>query len=166
MSPHSSTGNGDEQRPIPRALAVVAWLFMAEGVLAAAHILIALVSFSILLDFDVLGMWVGPGLLAGDPRRYRWAIRLTWIFVAVVPLGFIIFMSAPGPFTFYAFGAATATIPRAIALLFIGGLFCLELWKLRILYRADVRAWFKKGEGHGPGSQGPLPIPPIGAQRE
>src|SRR5690349_4401877 len=71
----------------PVALTVIAWLFIVTGILAViAMVKDLVVSHDIILDLNIIGLWIGPGLLRAEERFRRWALWYDRLGLAVIPL--------------------------------------------------------------------------------
>lgn len=66
--------------PTPLPIRIVGILFIVGAIVAVMHILVGLLFQSRLnFDLNVLGFWIGPGLLRGGRAQWVWALVLTWI---------------------------------------------------------------------------------------
>jgi hypothetical protein len=65
-------------RPIPQPLKIVAYLFIIGGICALLEVIFALASNRISINFGVLGIFIGRGLLRLNPRSLAWAMFFIW----------------------------------------------------------------------------------------
>src|SRR4051812_45522542 len=101
----------------PSALQIVAWLFFASGVWAAVSIAGALlIEQRIHLDLEVLGLWVGPGLLRHEARYRTWAMRLLILAFCVAPIAAVLLLFQPQPLEVKVFDRPAGAMPLPFAL--------------------------------------------------
>ena len=157
-----------QRRRIPVSLTIVAILFILGGVSAVIEVALALMQGRININFGLLGLFIGPGLLALRPGWRICALVFTWIALIAIPIVAIIMLAYSGPFHWTVFGQRIGRAPKAAGIVVVIGVFSLALWQYHVLMRADVRALFGVGDGHGPGSDldsldiGPAPDSPSG----
>jgi hypothetical protein len=94
------------------------------------------------LDLDVLGLFIGPGLLRFSRGWRTCALVLLWItFVGTLHLT-LMSLSSHWPIDFIVFGHNTGPASQGTVLA-IGALgFALALWEYWVLTRPDIRALF------------------------
>lgn len=63
----------------PLQLRILAYVTIVGGVLAAIHTILSFVFGHIFIDFGIIGIWMGLGLLRGDKRWRQWTAVLAWI---------------------------------------------------------------------------------------
>ncbi len=78
------------QDDVPRPVYVLGVLFFLGGVVSVLHILVGAFILHINLDFGVLSLWIGPGLIRGERRWWTWARVFTWISAIATPLALLI----------------------------------------------------------------------------
>lgn len=81
--------------PIPRALRLVAFLFLYNGISAVITILVSVLNNRLQLDFSVIGIFVCIGLLQLSDGWRRCAIVLTLLGIIMIPVVGILSLSAP-----------------------------------------------------------------------
>lgn len=130
-------------QPIPTSLKVVAALFILTGISSLIEILVSLQHHRISLNFGILGLFIGPGLLRCSPTWRAWALACTWIALAGIPLAGLIFLLAPGPLHFRLFGQDVGDAPKVAGVALLIPAFLIALWQYRVLTRPDVHALFR-----------------------
>lgn len=142
----------------PKALEIVAWMFIAQGIGSAISIVASLLGRSTLaLDFGVVGLWIGPGLLRGVPNARRGAFFLLGLGLVLAAIVFLLLLLLPGSVReVRIFGRAIGSVPAALGVLVSIGAFFVQLWQCWVLERPDVRARFEPDEG-APRRLMPLP---------
>lgn len=130
----------------PRALTVVAALFVASGALALIGVATDLLFHSRFnLDFSVLNLWIGRWLVAHEPRGRRWALVAIQLSLVALPLvGLFALLSTTGP-ELRVFGLPLGRLSPVSSCAFVATVFAVQLWQYRILNRPDVRALFPDG---------------------
>lgn len=120
----------DYAHPQPAAMPVdlkaVAWVFIAFGILAGIEIVMAMADSRISINFGVLGIPVGIGILRLSPGWRICGLVLLWL--TMILCGIVGLMSLFG-------GALLATL---LALAF----FALARWQYGVLTRDNVRRLF------------------------
>ena len=131
-----------EKQNILIPLKIVAWLFIISGILAFIEILITLMKGHISLDFGVLGLFIGYGLLKLSRGWRTCALIYLWIFFIGMPTISILYITQPsGGFNVHIFGQPLARNPYVI--LYFNVIFILlSLWIYRILTRAETKSLF------------------------
>lgn len=130
----------ERELEIPRDLKIVAYLFIIFGIIVLIEILLDLINAHLNINFGVLQLPCGIGLLR---LRRGWrtaALILLWfglIANALFCLG-VIFGSPV--LTFFGQPVGLASKPLSLAL--AAGLFILMIWEYRVLTREDVRRLF------------------------
>jgi hypothetical protein len=124
----------------------IALLFVAQGVWAAWLIVWHLLHANVDLRIDVLGIWIGMGLLRRSERARRWANVMLYLDAAVVLVvsGIALALRGPAHVTFW--GTSLGDGPAwLLFFLVIPGL-ALIVWEVRTLRHPDVRAQFQMTE--------------------
>jgi hypothetical protein len=130
---------------LPLSLKIVAWLFIVWGSLAAIEVVLSLVRGKLFLNFNVVGIFVGRGLLELRPGWRTCALVILWIFAipfvalavraglgfGVVPVKWLYTESLPAMIQSRELGVAICLLP-------IGFIY----WQYRVLTRPDVRHLF------------------------
>lgn len=131
------------KQPLPRSLTVVAALFVLSGVLALVEIVLALLSGRIDLNFGVLGVPIGWGLLHLSPGWRTLAVVFLLIAVVGLPIIALLFLGASGPVTVTLFGWSVGSASKELALVVSALAFAMSAWQLWVLMRPDIRALFE-----------------------
>lgn len=124
------------------ALKAVAWVFIAFRILAAVGMVGDLFYGRFTLNFVVLGIWVGRGLLQ---LRCGWrtcGLVFIWIALIGIPLICVVALTTATPPKVTGFGVAHRTVSRWVVLLPGAVGFPLALWQYRVLTRPEIRNLF------------------------
>jgi cytochrome c oxidase subunit IV len=130
------------ERRIPRALTIVGWLFILEGISALIDIIGWAMRGRISVNIGILGLVIGPGLFRLDPRWRRWALVFTWVTMIAAPLAIVVLLLAPSPLELQLFGRVIGEVPRGVGVGLVTGILLVAVWQYRVLMRSDVRAEF------------------------
>ncbi len=127
----------------PAAVQLVGWLFFALGVCAAVAIVVALLfERRISISIEVLGLWIGAGLLRHEARYRVWATRLLILNFCVAPFAAAAQILAPNQLPVTVFGFAAGSVPLSVALTALALLVGVSVWQYWVLCKPDVRALF------------------------
>jgi hypothetical protein len=127
----------------PSALRIVAWLFIASGVWALVGIIGSLlIEVRIQIDIDLLGLWVGPGLLHREARYRTWALRLLVIGFFLTPVAGLLLFFQPRSVSVLVFGKRVGIVPLPVALGTLAVMLVISVWEYWVLTRPAVRALF------------------------
>jgi hypothetical protein len=126
----------------PKALTVVAWLFVIGGVCVCIEILIGLLRQHLSLNLGVIGIFIGMGLLRLSRGWRTMALVSLWIALLGTPLVAMMALSGMGALSFTVFGIKVAQMSIGPFLIYAFGFFVLTVWQYRVLTRSDVRALF------------------------
>ncbi|MHC4214426.1 MAG: hypothetical protein ACYSWP_13760 [Planctomycetota bacterium] len=132
----------DENRQIPTSLVVLAILYILGGICAVLEIIVSLAHSHININFGVLGLFIGPGLLRLKRGWRTCALVFIWIALIFLPIFTIFMLSHSGPLDFKVFGQKVGHIPKEVGLVISVLLFLFSLWQYRVLTRPDVRRLF------------------------
>ena len=132
----------DNERLIPTSLKVVAILFIVGGIFAVIEVLVSFVHGHININFGVLGLLIGPGLLALRRGWRTCALVLLWIAMIGVPVFTVLMLGHSGPLDFKLFGQKVGEVSKELGLIVAFVAFALALWQYRVLTRPDVRRLF------------------------
>src|SRR5262249_21921903 len=135
-------GSMDNATPIPTSLKIVAFLFILGGILALTEAIVSLTYGQIYLNFAVLGLFIGPGLLRLSRGWRTCALVFLWIALIGAPVVAVLLISASGPFDLKLFGQQVGDVSKGFGVAFIAVMFVLAWWQYRVLTRADVRRLF------------------------
>ena len=129
----------------PVSITVIAWVFIAFGILAAIDIVWSLFLRRLSLNFGVLGIFIGHGLLRLSNTARIWALVFIWVqligFALIAFLGILF----PSNLYFAVNGQRRPITSTAGVAAFVGVflvLFFLSLWELLILMRTSTRDLF------------------------
>jgi hypothetical protein len=125
----------------PAALKVVAWLFIAFGILAAIEMVGGLFFGQVGLNFAVLGIWVGRGLLRLQSGWRTCALVFIWIALIGLPLAYLLAVTAGSQGRIRVFNV-THSAPVWVVLIPVAAGFAVAVWEYRVLTRAEVRRLF------------------------
>jgi hypothetical protein len=132
-----------DTQSIPTSLKVVAALFILSGISSLIEIIVSLLHGHISINFGVLGLFIGAGLLRLNPTWRTWALVFTWIALVGAPLVGLIFLIVPGSLDFELFGQPVGHAPKAAGVAVAVVVFLVALWQSRVLTRPGVRALFR-----------------------
>jgi len=127
------------QSDVPIPVRVLGWLWYLSAVCAVVHIAIGLLFQKRLnFDFNVLGFWMGPGLVRGDRRWWSWAVNLT-CFGIVAILAIVWFVLGQGSdglmLTFNVFDYPVGRMSLFQFIVFAAALEFLAFWSLWVLQK-------------------------------
>ena len=134
---HSEPGNTN-----PLALRLVSALFLVSGLWAAFSILFGLLHGHIRLNFNILGLWIGPGLILHNRTCRTLALCFIWIGLIMLPI-FALFTFSRSSVAFRFLGIPIGHIPGPAALLCATAIFLLTLWQYRVLTRPEIGKLFR-----------------------
>jgi hypothetical protein len=129
--------------PIPTSLKVVAYLFILSGILSLIEIIVSLMHGQININFGVLALFIGAGLLRLSRGWRTWALVFLWIAMIGIPIIALVFMTASGPLDFKLFGQNVGHASPALGIVLATLMFALAVWQYRVLTRPDVRRLFR-----------------------
>jgi len=135
----------DSGQPPPTSLKIVAGLFIFGGVCSAIELVVSLMHSHININFGVLGLFIGPGLLRFSRGWRTCALVFLWIAMIGVPIIALLFMASQGPLDFKVFGQKVGHVSKEFGLAIAVILFLLSFWQYRVLTRPDVRTLFGIG---------------------
>lgn len=130
------------QGSLPTSLIVVAVLFIISGVSAVVDILVSLIFSHISINFGVLSLFVGRGLLRLNRGWRTFALVIIWMSLISLPIVGLLFLIFQGPLYVKLFGQKIGYAPKAIGLIVVAVVFAVELWQYRVLTRPDIRRLF------------------------
>lgn len=127
---------------VPRSLRIVAIVFLVTGGIAVLRMLTALIGGGLLLDTNLVGLWIGPALLRREPWARGWGLFLSWITMLVAIVTF--FLVARGPLRIDAtyFGVGPVSIHRSWLLAYTVLAVLLASWQITVLSRDPIRRLF------------------------
>ena len=132
-----------------RALAIVAWMFIADGVWTVLVILVSFLNgYGADSGWSIVNIWIGIGLLL----RRRWALGLApvslFISIALGAVGLVVtaFINTEPISIIETLGYPFASILRIGTLLAVGANLAFNIWQYRVLKRTTVRALFSASD--------------------
>ena len=132
----------DMDKRLPGALKIVAALFVIGGILAVIEVVVSLMRNRLSLNFGVLGLFIGVGLLRLRRGWRTCAVVFLWFGLILLPIVFLLGLLGVIPAYLQIFGVRVARVPgwtvSAAAIPF----FLLVLWQYRVLVRPDIRSLF------------------------
>jgi len=131
-----------KSKPIPVSLIVVAILFILGGISAVIEVVVSLMNSHININFGVLGLFIGPGLLRLSRGWRTCALVFLWIALIGIPIIMIVIISHSAPLNFTLFGQKVGHASKELGLAVAAIVFVVVLWQYRVLTRPDVRALF------------------------
>ena len=105
-----------EKRNIPVSLKIVAILFILGGINSVIEIIVAIANSRININFGVLGLFIGPGLLALRPGWRTCALVFIWIALIFIPIFSVLVLFHSGPPDFDVFGQKVGHTSKEIGL--------------------------------------------------
>jgi hypothetical protein len=132
---------------IPIQLKLVAWIFILAGISAAIEILIDASNGRMNLNFGVLGVPIGIGLLRLRTGWRTLALVFLVIALAFIPVLSVLALSTPGNLSFNIFGQKVAALSPPLFFTLLAVFFVFTFWQFRVLVRPDVRAMFLNRRG-------------------
>ena len=127
---------------IPIQLKLVALIFFLGGISAAIEILIDASNGRTNLNFGILGVFIGIGLLRLRTGWRTLALIFLVIALAFIPILSVFALSTPGNLSFNIFGQNVAALSPPLFFALLAVVFLFTFWQFRILVRPDVRALF------------------------
>ena len=134
-------------QPAPLSLKVVAGLFILGGICSAIEVVLSLMHGHISINFGVLGLFIGTGLLRFSRGWRTCALVFLWIALIGVPIVALMFLTVSGQLDFVLFGQKAGHVSVGFALVTAAVAFVLALWQYRVLNRPDIRKLFGVDNG-------------------
>ena len=126
---------------IPQPLKIVAYLFIAGGILSVMDTLVELMLGRLNLNLGVLMIFIGRGLLRFNPRSLAWAVFFTWLGLIFLPIAAVVSLSLP--VNFQVFGLTVGQMPHAVCFILCAAMFALYYWQNGVLKSRQVRRLFR-----------------------
>lgn|GEM_PF-4369620 len=133
-----------------RALTIVAWMFIADGIWTALVIIVSFLNgYGSQSGLGLFNIWLGVGLLL----RRSWAISLApislFFSIATGVVGFVVvaWVNTEPISIVESLGYPFASVLRIGTLVAIGANVAFNLWQYRVLARRTVRELFKTSDG-------------------
>ncbi|MEN8127879.1 MAG: hypothetical protein ABFR90_08770 [Planctomycetota bacterium] len=132
----------DTEHEIPISLKIVAWLFIIGGIFAVLEVIVSLMHSHININFGVLGLFIGPGLLHLRSGWRTCALVFIWLALILVPIAAVFMLTTTGPLDFMIFGQKAGHVGKGVGFSVAVFIFALTFWQYRVLTRLDVRRLF------------------------
>ena len=127
-------------QPIPKPLKVVAYLFIIGGIFAVIEVIMALLNSRISINFGILGIFIGQGLLRLNPHSLSWAMFFVWLGLIFTPIAAVLFLFTPGNLNMFGVNAGQA--PPGLGFIFSIAAFALVYWEYTVLTKRQIRQLF------------------------
>jgi hypothetical protein len=127
---------------IPSELRLVSWLFVSLGLIAGYQILVALSHGNLRIDFNLLGLFIGFGLMRLSVGWRKCAIIFTCLYLIGIPIAAVLIMNSQGPISLKILAVPAGHTTKEMALLLCLPFFLLAMWTYHVLNRSDVRGLF------------------------
>jgi cytochrome c oxidase subunit IV len=146
--PHDACATSHADDRLCLSIRVVAWVFLISGVSSLVSLILHILVMrrGIVLDFHVLGVFIGRGLLRRREGWLRFAQGYTALLlimvacVTILSVGIYVGMLAG----FVDDTSITWSGPPGLVLLSLLGVWIYLVWQQRVLRRADVRDLFRR----------------------
>jgi hypothetical protein len=162
----------DADRPaLPLSLRMVAWFTILVGIGTGLTMIVDLSHRHLNLNFGVLLIPAGFGLLRRDRGWRTFTLFMLWMGMIGFGAGFVLALLRIGDFSpTRGFGPLMQIKSREMMAVICAGMFLVELWQYRVLTSPVVRRLFGlietrgrsedgRGRGAGPGGSSPGPFP-------
>ena len=124
---------------IPTSLRIIAVLFFLGGISSIIEMAVALMNNSISVNFGILGLFIGPGLLRLSKAWRTCALVFIWLALIAASIGIVVCVMA---FFLPTFGDASIGILLLVIILFF-----VALWEYRVLTNPNIRKLFEIDSG-------------------
>jgi hypothetical protein len=128
--------------PTPRALRIVAWLFLLGGLNSVLTILVCALHNQLQLDFGVIGIFVYSGLLRFSSGWRTCALVLLALALVMLPIIAVLGFVAPEGHLDL-FGQHVMSIPPPVVSILMIPWFALALWEWNVLTRPEITTLFR-----------------------
>jgi hypothetical protein len=128
--------------PFPKAVTVVAWLFIVTGVYAILSTVLSLFGLHRDLDLACINLWIGLGLLHRQARWRWWALVVLRITLALIALAALLVLATPPHLDVSTLAHGAGSLPRTVSLVVVLLALAVTWWQYRVLQRPDVRQLF------------------------
>ena len=131
-----------ELSKMPLSLKIAAWIFIIEGIFAIIDVITAIVQQRISINFGVLYLFIGIGLL--KLRRGWWICAILFLFLSFIQSSIRIVLLAfyPAWLKYPFIGLRLGNIPREFIWINPPCVILLTLWLYWVLTRPKVRMLF------------------------
>ena len=132
----------EQHQSAPLSLKIVAALFILGGISSIIDVIVDLTRGTLPLNFGVLGLFVGIGLLRFSRAWRTCALVFLWIALIGLPLVALVFLFLAGSVNYTIFWQKIGPGSRPIAVALAALLFAVTVWQYRVLTRPDTRKLF------------------------
>ena len=129
-------------KDIPTSLIVVAWLFIIGGTHSLIEMLYSLTTNHININFSVINIFAGIGLLKLRSGWRTYSLVVTWLVLIISPLALLWLLAKASPLDLHLFGQKVDSISTSSVLIFYSIIYAIEIWKYRVLIRPDIKELF------------------------
>ena len=117
------------------------------GIFALVDVIMSLLLNRISINFGVLGLFIGPGLLALRPGWRSCAIVIFWISMIGLPIVAFFMLGHYGPLELKVFGQKVGYASKSFGLALVILFFFLTVWQYRVLTDPGIRRLFGVEDG-------------------
>lgn len=123
------------------SLKIVALLFFLSGIFSVIDMIIRLMSGSVYLNFNVLGIPTYFGLRRFSRGWRTFALVCTWFALILLAVFFVLGLASSRPAYFSPFGIYVEISAMWFSIVMVSN-FLLELWQYRVLTNPEIRDRF------------------------
>lgn len=127
---------------LPVSLVVLAILFILGGISSVIEVFVSLMRNHININFGVLGIFIGIGLLRLRRVWRTCALVFTWLGLIAAPIIGLLFLNHSGPLDFNVFGEKVGHASKELGIVVVIAFFVYSIWQYRVLTRSDIRLLF------------------------
>jgi ABC-type glycerol-3-phosphate transport system permease component len=127
---------------LPLELKVVAGLFIFQGVCAAIEIVVSLAHGHLNLNFGVLAIPAGFGLLRLSRGWRTFCLVLLWFALLLIPVVVVLVVGSSTARELKIFGQEVGKASQGVVVIFAVVFFLISLWQYRVLTREEIRRRF------------------------
>ncbi|MFM2219425.1 MAG: hypothetical protein RL240_3743 [Planctomycetota bacterium] len=124
-------------------LRIVAYLFILHGGCAILKFLIALQRSNIRIDFGVLCLFAGFGLLRLSVGWWKFAKIYNMLYLIGMPIAMLFFANATSPLTATIMSTPIGEVSKEFSLLLCGMGWLITLWEYRVLTKHSSRELYE-----------------------
>jgi hypothetical protein len=132
----------DTAPEVPSELKVVAGLFILEGACAAIEMVVSLAYGHLNLNFGVLAIPAGFGLLRLSRGWRTFCLVLLWISLLLIPVVVAMMLGSTTLPEVKIFGQKVGKASQEVAMVIAVVVFLIAFWQYRVLTREDIRRRF------------------------
>lgn len=128
---------------IPTSLKIVALIFIFSGLYSTWNILDAASKGTLSLNFGVLNLFAGMGLLKLNRECRIFALIILWIVMVGLPVLIAVYRIYPDLLSLEILNKEVIRLPIPVSIALILTAYVLSFWEYRVLRRPDIRRLFK-----------------------